>query len=60
MFRTTLSGSKSDSKIEFQRVLLVELANLPLLINDLNSFTFDFFDRNVFYAIGAPNEAFET
>ena len=41
-------------------MLLVELDNLPLLIKDLSSFTFDFFDKNVFYAIGATNEAFET
>ena len=37
----------------------MELENLPLLIKDLNPFTFDFFDRNVFYAIGETNEAFE-
>jgi len=29
------------------------------MVNDLNSFTFDFFDKNVFYAIGATNEAFD-
>ena len=37
----------------------MELENLPVIINDLNSFTFDFYDKNVFYAIGATNDAFE-
>lgn len=35
------------------------MENLPVIIKDLNSFTFDFFDKNVFYAIGATNEAFD-
>ena len=30
-----------------------------MIIKDLNSFTFDFYDKNVFYAIGATNDAFE-
>ena len=29
------------------------------MIKDLNSFTFDFYDKNVFYAIGATNDDFE-
>ena len=38
----------------------MELENLPVIIKDLKSFTFDFYDKNVFYAIGATNDAFET
>ena len=38
---------------------MVELKNLPLIVKDLNSFTFDFYAQNIFYAIGATNDAFD-
>ena len=59
VFRTTLIQTATEQKIEFQRVLLVELSDLPLnLIGSLDSLQFDLYDKNVFYAIGSTNELY--
>lgn len=60
VFRTSLVQTQTEQKIEFSRVLLVKMDDLPLhLIGRLESFQFDLFDKNVFYAIGSTNQAFE-
>ena len=60
VFRKTLVITAAESKVEFTRVLLVQLSDLPLhLIGRLESLQFDLYDKNVFYAIGSTNEAFE-
>ena len=60
VFRTSLIDNGNEQKIEFTMVLLVKLAYLPLhLIGRLESLQFDLYDKNVFYAIGSTNEAFE-
>ena len=60
VFRTSLVRTTTENKVEFTRVLLVQLNDLPLhLIGRLDSLQFDLYDKNVFYAIGSTNEAFE-
>mmetsp|Transcript_30116 Transcript_30116/g.39983 ORF Transcript_30116/g.39983 Transcript_30116/m.39983 type:complete len:135 (-) Transcript_30116:79-483(-) len=60
VFRKHLVTTPMESKIEFTRILLVQMGDLPLhLINRLDSLQFDLYDKNVFYAVGSTNEAFE-
>ena len=60
VFRTSLVNSATEQRIEFTKVLLVELSDLPLhLIGRLESLQFDLYDKNVFYAIGKTNDEFE-
>ena len=59
VFRTSLVRTTTENRVEFTRVLLVKLNDLPLhLIGRLDSLQFDLYDKNVFYAIGSTNEAF--
>lgn len=60
VFRKTLVHTATEQKIEFTRILLVQLSDLPLhLIGRLESLQFDLYDKSVFYAIGSTNDAFE-
>ena len=46
--------------IIIERILVVELAQLPVVIERIEDIVFDLYDRNVFYAVGLKNLNFET
>jgi len=46
--------------MQIERVLVVEKNQLPVVVSDdLSCFMFDFFDPDVFYALGKTNDAFD-
>lgn len=46
--------------IIIERILVVEFAQLPLIIDRIDDIVFDPYERNVFYAIGTKNTSFES
>lgn len=46
--------------IIIERILVVELLQLPVLLDSIEDLAFDLRERNVFYAVGLKNINFET